>query len=111
MTEHSTGPWQWEPGTPVVTRYWYEGKEIPIATVVIPEWHEDRACGSREAGANARLIAAAPCLLAFAQAYVALFHDYTKINDTAAPSVDDCWELREQAKNAIDRATGDPTNG
>lgn len=38
----------------------WAGKQVRLATVHTPDWHEDHLCGSREAFANAQLYAAAP---------------------------------------------------
>lgn len=64
MTKHTSGSWNWTKGSPSITRTW-NGTEHTIATVGSStlSWHEDPTCAAREAGANARLIAAAPELL------------------------------------------------
>ena len=61
---HTPGPWKWDEGQGVITAEW-NGFPWHIATVDMSElgWHEDDLCKSRENGANARLIAAAPDLL------------------------------------------------
>jgi len=67
-TKHTPGPWGWEEGTPTITKEW-NGMKACVAQVKGADlhWHEDRRMASVEAGANARLIAAAPDLLAAAQ--------------------------------------------
>ena len=64
MTKHTTGPWAWQEGTPTISCQW-NGRYHVIAGVECKTlaWHEDANCAGREAGANARLIAAAPDLL------------------------------------------------
>jgi hypothetical protein len=64
MTKHTSSPWNWTEGSPSITRTW-NGTKRTIATVGMGTlcWHEDPTCAAREAGANARLIAAAPELL------------------------------------------------
>jgi hypothetical protein len=64
MTKHTSGNWNWTEGSPSITRTWND-TEHTIATVGSStlSWHEDSDCAAREAGANARLIAAAPELL------------------------------------------------
>lgn len=53
------GPWEWRKGTSHITHRW-NGRDVVIADVVRPGWHEDRFKAAEEAGANAELIAAAP---------------------------------------------------
>ena len=64
MSKHTTGPWAWQEGTPIISCQW-NGRYHVIAGVECKTlaWHEDANCAGREAGANARLIAAAPDLL------------------------------------------------
>ncbi len=64
-TKNTPGPWKWEEGTQTITRHW-NGLDVCVAQVKGADlhWHEDRRVASVEAGANARLIAAAPELLA-----------------------------------------------
>lgn len=64
MTKHTSAPWNWTEGSPSITRTW-DNKACTVATVGSGTlvWHEDYASAAREAGANARLIAAAPELL------------------------------------------------
>lgn len=61
---HTSGPWNWDEGQGVITKEW-NGFPWHVATVDMSElgWHEDDRCKSRENGANARLIAAAPEML------------------------------------------------
>jgi len=63
-TKHTAGPWVWVEGTDAISRRW-NNFDWPVANVGNHRlgWHEDKNCESREAGANARLIAAAPDLL------------------------------------------------
>lgn len=60
-TKHTPGPWNWEEGTPTITREW-NGVDVCVAQVKAADlhWHEDMRMASIESGANARLIAAAP---------------------------------------------------
>ena len=58
-TKHTPGPWECRKGTPQITHRW-NGRDVVIADVVRPGWHEDRLKAAEEAGANAELIAAAP---------------------------------------------------
>ncbi len=46
----------WNEGSPDVFTNWYGDKNVKIATVITPAWHEDAICGGREAGANAARI-------------------------------------------------------
>jgi hypothetical protein len=64
MSTHTQKPWRWVEGTDAIDVDW-NGKSWTIATVGNCRlgWHEDKNCEGREAGANARLIAAAPDLL------------------------------------------------
>ncbi len=56
MSKHTPGPWRWEKGQPHITAHWYGDKYVKVATVVEPEWHEDRGMADLEAGANAQFI-------------------------------------------------------
>lgn len=62
MAEFTRKPLFAEEGTPHIYAEW-NGKRVILATVQVPEWHEDRISGGREAYANAVLYAAAPELL------------------------------------------------
>lgn len=46
----------WNEGSADIFANWYGDKNVTIAKVVSPEWHEDSICGGREAGANAARI-------------------------------------------------------
>lgn len=53
MTQkHTPTPWVWIEGDPDIFTLW-NNKEVPLAAVKSPIWHEDRLCGSLEAAANA----------------------------------------------------------
>jgi len=54
-TKHTPTPWFWEEGSPAITHHW-NSKEIAIAEVIKPEWHENKRMASIEAGANAAFI-------------------------------------------------------
>lgn len=56
------GPWKWEPGQPDITTPW-GNRQVAIATVIRPAYHEDFGKASEEAGANARAIALVPAML------------------------------------------------
>lgn len=92
MAEHTPGPWNWDEGQGVITKEW-NGFPWHVATVDMSElgWHEDDRCKSRENGANARLIAAAPDMLEALELFV---HG----NDLA--------EAMHVARNAIAKAKG-----
>ena len=65
ITKHTTGPWVWIEGTDAINHRW-NNHDWTVASVGNHRlgWHEDKNSEGREAGANARLIAAAPELLA-----------------------------------------------
>lgn len=67
MSNHTPEPWVWKEGTPYIVKEW-NGRRVVIARVILPDWHENSDKASEEAGANARLIVAAPALLAAAEA-------------------------------------------
>ena len=64
------------PGTWIVDEngnvavHWYGGRYITLAVVRKPDYHEDNGKGREEADANARLMKAAPLLLAACQSFV-----------------------------------------
>lgn len=62
MPKYTRKPHFTEEGTPHIYAEW-NGKRVVLATVRVPEWHEDQLSGGREAYANAVLYAAAPELL------------------------------------------------
>ncbi|WP_418459890.1 hypothetical protein ACNT8L_05850 [Brucella intermedia] len=52
-TQHTNRSLFWNEGSPDIFANWYADKNVKIATVITPAWHEDKICGGREAGANA----------------------------------------------------------
>ena len=104
MTKHTTGPWAWQEGTPTISCQW-NGRYHVIAGVECKTlaWHEDANCAGREAGANARLIAAAPDLLDVLKELAAL--------DFGAPGMNDDERridfVARKARAAIAKATGE----
>jgi len=56
LARASNGPCYAEEGTPHVYQDW-AGRKVKLVTVHVPDWHEDRLCGGREAFANAQLAA------------------------------------------------------
>ena len=122
---HTYGPWVWEEGQTEIKRAW-NGKEWTVASVEGSKlgWHEDHNCEAREAGANARLIAAAPELLEACQTFAEWlqreeggFPPETRFN---SPEGETKWRewfdenlricalAQEQARAAIAKATGAP---
>ena len=84
------GPWAWIEGTDAINRRW-NNHDWTVASVGNHRlgWHEDKNSEGREAGANARLIAAAPELLAalialYAVASVEKDKDYAAVTNAAA---------------------------
>ena len=62
IAKHISGEWEWKEGSSYITRYW-NGKQVTIASVLHPEWHENRHAASEEASANAeRIVACVNCL-------------------------------------------------
>ena len=55
-SKHTKRKLFWNEGSPDIFANWYGDKNVTIAKVVSPEWHEDRICGGREAGENAARI-------------------------------------------------------
>jgi len=99
MSAHTPGQWNWEEGTPVITKKW-DGKTCTVATVDWRSllWHEDGNCAGRESGANARLIAAAPELLEALQNLLAV----------AGVRIDDPRIVQfDAARAAVAKATGE----
>jgi alkylated DNA repair dioxygenase AlkB len=102
MSKHTHGPWHWQEGTPVITRGW-NGKQCTVATVFSNlAWHEDSYCASRESGANARLIAAAPELLDALQDLFGADMEHVLMGD----GKDDQIQAIAKARAAIAKATG-----
>lgn len=96
MTKHTTAPWNWTEGSPSITRTW-DSKACTVATVGSGTlvWHEDYASAAREAGANARLIAAAPELLeALEELVVKIDYHKNLVQNTRSPL------LQEELLNA-----------
>ncbi len=89
-TKHTPGPWRVETGYPSVS-----SRQAPDLALC-----NDQAIPMSERLANARLIAAAPCLLAALQAVVA----WMDAPDESAFSD----EQLAQARAAIAKATGEP---
>ena len=98
--QHTPGPWRVERQNPSPTT-----GEWMIAGTKPGYLAEVRDCGSRDVQANARLIAAAPDLLAALQALVAELDGPGKpySSDSYAPP-----HFIETAKAAIAKATGAP---
>lgn len=71
MSGHTPGPWIWKDGQASITRSW-NGADHQVAAVDYKKlaWHEDSNCAGRESGANARLIAAAPDMLAALEKFI-----------------------------------------
>lgn len=73
-TKHTPGPWVWAEGTNEISRRWnnFDWKVASVGNHRLG-WHENKNCEGREAGANARLIAAAPELLDACRLIVSAF--------------------------------------
>lgn len=89
-TAFTPGPWVWVEGSDAINRRW-NNLDWTVASVGNHRlgWHEDKNSEGREAGANARLIAAAPELLAalialHAVASVEEDKDYAAVTNAAA---------------------------
>lgn len=100
MSGHTTGPWHWEEGQPFITAEW-NGSNHVVAKVESKTlaWHEDAICACREAGANAALLAAAPCMLEALKDFVANFASMEDGDGNPAPEI-------VKARAAIARAEG-----
>ena len=103
-TKHTPGPWkleEWEHdgfSTGDFSIYPGKGTKMPIATIQQP-------FNGKRTIANARLIAASPDLLEFANMYIAQFCGH-QITNTSDSKHDATGWLRDIARAAIDKATG-----
>lgn len=103
MTTHTSGPWAWVEGTDAINRRW-NNLDWTVASVGNHRlgWHEDMNSEGREAEANARLIAAAPELLA-----ALILLEREMVDSGNAGSTDYGWKPAiEKTRTAIAKATG-----
>ena len=106
MTTHTSGPWVWVEGSDAINCRW-NNLDWTVASVGNHRlgWHEDKNSEAQEAGANARLIAIAPELMAACQAFV--IYD----NDDASNGISmmlNYQKARTAIRAAIAKATGVP---
>jgi hypothetical protein len=106
MTEHTPGPWTIEEygddDAPALIIH--RDSETRVCFMATPGSHGDPA----KIEADAKLIAAAPDLLAALRGLVEHILDYERVNNLAPnPGRKYCWGATERAVAAIARATND----
>ena len=106
MTTHTPGPWVWIEGTDAINRRW-NNLDWTVASVGNHRlgWHEDKNSEAQEAGANARLIAAAPELLEMLQRALIYSDGILRANAHADGEVVD-FETFSEWRALIAKATG-----
>ena len=116
MNKHTPGPWIWEEGQPNIKKYW-NGANHQVAAVDYKKlaWHEDSNCAGRESGANARLIAAAPDLLALHKKHMELMMEIAQelknprlpLETTVSASIRMLAAAAKESLESIAKATGE----
>ena len=102
MIKHTAAPWRVENETDIVG-FENDPANDCVGPVDIAQVYPRTVPNRTEA--NARLIAAAPELLEFAESYIGMFCGY-QITNTSDAKHDATGWLRDMARDAIDKATG-----
>jgi len=94
--KHTPGPWKYDPDN--------ERSDLIVRAggLLLAEVNDTRSWPLAQCQANARLIAAAPDMLAALQAALELSD---KIKEVDQPRTDECQAVYNQVKAAIDKAT------